>query len=80
MALRGPIILGACRKVTIPSGWTTAPNWLSEKSSYRQVKCKKLAHLVTLKDGRYLLTVPGTGEDQLNIRIYGKMVRRYIQQ
>ncbi len=47
-------------------------NWLSEKISYRQGEVQKLAHLVTLKDGRYLLTVPGTGEDQLNIRIYGE--------
>lgn len=45
-------------------------NWLSEKVNYRQGEVQKLAHLVTLKDGRYLLTVPGTGEDKLNIRIY----------
>jgi hypothetical protein len=39
-------------------------NWLSEKVSYRQGEVQKLAHLVTLKDGRYLLTVPGLGDRQ----------------
>jgi hypothetical protein len=47
-------------------------NWLTEKVNYRQGEVQKLAHLVTLKDGRYLLTVPGTGEDQLSIRIFGE--------
>jgi len=45
-------------------------NWLSEKVNYQSGRVEKLANLISLKDGRYLLTVPGQGEDALTVRIY----------
>lgn len=47
-------------------------NWLAETVNYRTGRIEKLAHLVPLSDGRYLLTVAGKGQDQLNIRIFDK--------
>ena len=58
-------------------------NWLTEtvdfhKDKDAKIKEAKLAHLTHLKDGKYLLTVAGSGQNRLSIRIYnedGKVVR-----
>lgn len=47
-------------------------SWLTETVDYRAGRVEKLAHLVPLKDGRYLLTVAGKGEDELTVRIFDK--------
>ncbi len=47
-------------------------NWLTETVDYHAGRIEKLAHLVPLHDGRYLLTVAGKGQDQLSIRIFDK--------
>jgi hypothetical protein len=45
-------------------------NWLTETVQYRAGKVEKLAHLTTLRDGRYLLSVPGSGAQKLSVSIF----------
>lgn len=45
-------------------------NWMTETVDYRTDKAGSLAHLVQLRDGRFLLTVAGKGQDRLTVRIF----------
>jgi hypothetical protein len=45
-------------------------NWLTETVEYAGGKVEKLAHLTTLNDGRYLLSVPGSGMQKLSVNIF----------
>ncbi len=52
-------------------------NWLTETVEFKTGEAEKLAHLTTLTDGRYLLSVPDTGAHELKIRIFeesGKLI------
>ena len=52
-------------------------NSLTQKLEFHIVVNTKLAHLTHMKDGKYLLSVVGKGEDRLSIRIFnerGEMV------
>ncbi len=52
-------------------------NWLTETVQYKAGVVEKLAHLTTLNDGRYLLSVPGSHDQELNVRIFqssGKLI------
>jgi len=52
-------------------------NWLTETVQYAAGKVEKLAHLTTLNDGRYLLSVPGSSVQRLDVRIFeasGKLI------
>ncbi|HRI80403.1 MAG TPA: DUF3244 domain-containing protein [Cyclobacteriaceae bacterium] len=42
-------------------------NWMTKTIS--MAKPEKLAHLINLKDGKYLLTVSGKGEDEIYVRV-----------
>ena len=45
-------------------------NWLTETVDYHAGQFDALAHLVSLKDGKYLLTVADNGEERLTVRIF----------
>src|SRR6185295_1913190 len=42
-------------------------NWMTKTIS--MAKPEKLAHLISLSDGKYLLTVAGKGEDKVHVRV-----------
>ena len=47
-------------------------NGLTETVKYSSGRIEKLAHLVSLKDGKYMLTVAGKGEEELTVQIFNK--------
>lgn len=51
-------------------------NSLTETIDYRRDKVNNLAHLAPLKDGKFLLTVAGKGEDRLTVRIFDEEGKR----
>ncbi len=51
-------------------------NRLTETIDYHRDKVENLAHLVPLKDGKFLLTVAGKGEDHLTVRIFDEEGKR----
>jgi hypothetical protein len=54
-------------------------NWLTETVQYEAGRIEKLAHLTALADGRYLLSVPGSREQRLSVKIFeesGKIIYR----
>jgi hypothetical protein len=55
-------------------------NWLTEKVQYLSGKHDLVAHLTKLEEGKFLLSVPGYGEDKLNITVLndqGETINRY---
>ena len=51
-------------------------NWLTETVDYRAAKIENTAHLVSLKDGKFLLTVAGKGDERLTVRIFDQEGKR----
>ena len=49
---------------------------LTETIDYHRDKAENLAHLLSLKDGKFLLTVAGRGEDRLTVRIFDEDGKR----
>ena len=47
-------------------------NSLTQKLEFHTAENTKLAHLTHMKDGKYLLSVAGKGEDRLSIRIFNE--------
>lgn len=45
-------------------------NWLTETVDYKFGRSEKLAQLIKLGNGKYLLTVPGKGRDNVSITVY----------
>ncbi|HWA33047.1 MAG TPA: hypothetical protein VG737_02905 [Cyclobacteriaceae bacterium] len=57
-------------------------NWLTETVQYEAGRIEKLAHLTTLDNGRYLLSVPGSRDQVLSVKIFeesGKLIYRKKQ-
>ncbi|NOT74020.1 MAG: hypothetical protein HOP08_03760 [Cyclobacteriaceae bacterium] len=45
-------------------------NWLTETVEYRTGKIQKLAHVVSLKDGKFLFTLAGQGAEKFDLSIF----------
>lgn len=45
-------------------------NWLTETVDYRMEKIQKLAHVVSLKDGKYLFTLAGQQSEHFGVTIF----------
>jgi hypothetical protein len=57
-------------------------NWLTETVQYKSGRVEKLAHLTSLQDGRFLLSVPGTTRQRVSVHIYdetGKVIYKCKQ-
>ncbi len=54
--------------------------WLTGTVLYQDGEVEMLAHLTKLEDGKFLVTVPGKGKDQLTVRVLneqGEVIKRY---
>lgn len=47
-------------------------NWMTETINFNSAKAEKLAQLIRMADGKYLLTVAGKGEDKITVRVSDK--------
>jgi hypothetical protein len=45
-------------------------NWLTETVDYRREEIRKLAHVVSLKDGKYLFTLASQGKERFGVTIF----------